>query len=150
MLLGFSHPGDCPEDRPPLSSSPMGDDWKTYAEAGAFLGIKPESVKRRARARNWSRMVGNDGLARVKIPDLPRPGDHPPDNPGDESPPILLENPPLGERLAAAETEIRLLRERLDDLTRDRDALRDALARAASNRQPVEVRPGFWARLFGG
>ena len=43
-------------------------EWLTYAEAGERLAIKPESVKRRARSRNWPRKVGNDGLARVLIP----------------------------------------------------------------------------------
>lgn len=37
----------------------------TYAEAAERLGIKPDSVKRRARSRRWPRRVGNDGAARV-------------------------------------------------------------------------------------
>lgn len=41
----------------------------TYAEAGKLLGIKTESVRRRAIARGWKRTTGNDGLARVLIPD---------------------------------------------------------------------------------
>ena len=131
----------------------MSDDWKTYAEAGAALGIKPESVKRRARAKHWPKIVGNDGLARVKIPDLPHTGEIRPDTPEDTPSLASPPNPPLGERLAAAETEIRLLRERLTDLTTDRDALRDALARAAASHPqtvpPVlEVRRSLWARLF--
>lgn len=125
----------------------MSEDWHTYAEAGAVLGIKPESVKRRARAKHWPKMVGNDGLARVKIPDSPRPGGVPEDSPETPPSPVLPANPPLGERLAAAETEIRLLRERLADLTADRDSLRDALARAASHTRPGGV--GFWRRLLG-
>ena len=61
------------------------------------------------------------------------------------------------ERLAAAETEIRLLRERLTDLTADRDALRDALAQAAARQiEPpppskagnVEHRRSFFDRLL--
>lgn len=137
---------------------PMSDDWKTYAEAGAALGIKPESVKRRARAKHWPKIVGNDGLARVKIPDLPHTGEIRPDAPEDTPSLASPPNPPLGERLAAAETEIRLLRERLDDLTADRDALRDALARAAAARQVepappskagnVEHRRGFFDRFL--
>ena len=45
-----------------------GGEWMTYAEAAARLGIKPESVKRRARSRKWPRRVGNDGAARVLVP----------------------------------------------------------------------------------
>lgn len=127
----------------------------TYAEASAFLGIKPESVKRQARAKRWPRMLGNDGRALVKVPDLP-PGGVREASPEGESPPKILPAPPpddTRERLAAAETEIRLLRERLTDLTADRDVLRDALARAAASQaeivRPVESRPGFLARLLG-
>ena len=132
----------------------MESDWMTYAEAAAFLGIKPESVKRQARAKRWPRMLGNDGRALVRIPDLPSPGGVREAPPEEESPPTILPAPPpddTRERLAAAETEIRLLRERLTDLTADRDALRDALARAASH--PQIVRPvsggGFLSRLLG-
>ncbi len=131
----------------------------TYAEAAAFLGIKPESVKRQARAKRWPRMLGNDGRALVKVPDLPPPGGIREASPEEESPPAIRPAPPPDdsrERLAAAETEIRLLRERLTDLTADRDALRDALARAALHSEIV--RPvdrdrggvaGLWARLRG-
>lgn len=130
----------------------MSGDWLTYAEAAARLGIKPESVKKRAIRRGWPRQAGNDGLARIRLPDdLPAPpipgpatGDTAGDTAGDDT----------RERLAAAETEIRLLRERLTDLTADRDALRDALARAAAS-HPQTVPPvlevrrgGLWARLF--
>lgn len=118
----------------------------TYAEAAASLGIKPESVKRQARAKKWPRMLGNDGRALVKIPDLPPPGGLREVSPEDESAPKSSQNPPpyddTGERLAAAETEIRLLREQMTDLKSDRDALREALARAA------EKKPGFFTRLF--
>ena len=131
----------------------------TYAEAAAFLGIKPESVKRQARAKRWPRMLGNDGRALVKVPDLPPPGGVREASPEEESPPAIRPAPPPDdsrERLATAETEIRLLRERLTDLTADRDALRDALARAALHSEIV--RPvdrdrggvaGLWARLRG-
>ena len=131
----------------------MSETWMTYAEAGERLGIKPESVKRRARLKAWPKRIGNDGLARVQVPGMTEPPDHPADSPPDESPPKSAPNPPphddTRERLASAETEIRLLRERLDDLTKDRDALRDALARTASSHAEI-VRPigGFWSRLL--
>lgn len=126
----------------------MSGDWLTYAEAAERLGIKPESVKKRAIRRGWPRQQGNDGLARVRLPDdlpahtVPGPVTRPTagDATGDTE---------IRERLASAETEIRLLRERLDDLTADRDALRAALAAAASHPRPVEaVRGGILARLF--
>lgn len=138
-------PGGCPLPYPPW----MDDGWMTYAEAGRIMGIKPESVKRRARSKHWPKTIGNDGLARIRIPDLPHTRGNPEDIPEDESPPKILPDPPhddTRERLASAETEIRLLRERLEDLTADRNALRDALARAAE-KKPAAV--GFFARLFG-
>ena len=66
----------------------------TYAEAAAFLGIKPESVKRQARAKRWPRMLGNDGRALVKVPDLP-PGGVREASPEDESPRNPPQIPPL-------------------------------------------------------
>lgn len=144
-MQGIIHPGDCRGYLPSPIVLPMSDEWMTYAEAGKILGIKPESVKRRARAKRWPRITGNDGKARVQIPDMLNPGDGREDDLQDALPTPSAPNPPhddTRERLASAETEIRLLRERLDDLTADRDALRDALERAAS--RP----PSLWARLF--
>ena len=40
----------------------------TYAEAAQLLGIKVESVMRRARNRKWHKELGNDGLARIAVP----------------------------------------------------------------------------------
>lgn len=151
---------DCREDLSSPIVLPMNDVWMTYAEAGQILGIKAESVKRRARAKHWPKSLGNDGLARVRIPDPPHPGGTLGDAPEDNPPPTVLPNPPpddTRERLVAAETEIRLLREQMADLRADRDALRDALARAAASQAEI-VRPvdrerggvaGLWARLRG-
>ena len=115
----------------------------TYAEAGERLGIKPESVKRRARLKAWPKRIGNDGLARVQVPGMTDPPDHPADGPPDESPPKSVPNPPdndTRERLASAETEVRLLRERVKDLMTERDRLLTLL----------EARPtGILQRLFG-
>ena len=129
----------------------MSGDWLTYAEAAARLGIKPESVKKRAIRRGWARQAGNDGLARIRLPDDlppgPVPGPMAPDMTGDAAGDRTGDD--TRERLVAAETEIRLLRERLADLTADRDALRDALARAAaSHARPPE--PGFIVRTGRG
>lgn len=127
----------------PAYHPPMNDLWMTYAEAGERLGIKPESVKRRARLKAWPKRIGNDGLARVQVPGMTDPPDHPVDGPPDESPPKSVPNPPADdtrERLASAETEVRLLRERVEDLTTERDRLLTLL----------EARPvSFWSRLLG-
>ena len=61
-----------------------GGGWFTYAEAGDRLGISPEAVRAKAARKRWRRQLGNDGLARIMIPDdLPvngrahDHGDHP-------------------------------------------------------------------------
>lgn len=136
----YGDAGDCREVSSALiilpgtcwKGSRMDEEWLTYAEAAERLNIKPDSVKRRARARKWPRRTGNDGLARVRI--------ETPEGLEEASSP---ENPPVSALLLAAETEVRLLRERVADLTADRDALREALARAA------ERKPGFLARFLG-
>lgn len=96
----------------------------TYAEAGRILGIKPDSVTRRARNRRWHKEVGNDGLARVAVPLSIIPPDAPPALPADD-PPVILPDDPAPARIAALETEVRMLRENIVDLRADRDAWRD-------------------------
>lgn len=113
----------------------------TYDEAAERLGIKPDSVRRRARARKWPRKKGNDGLARVGIPQevldgvesSGRPADDPQDNPG------TLEN-------AELRVEVRMLRERNEELKEDRNRWRDQAERLASEPRPVVP---LFRRLFG-
>jgi hypothetical protein len=61
-----------------------GGGWLTYTEAGDRLGVSPEAVRAKAARKRWRRQIGNDGLARIMIPDdLPvtararEPGQHP-------------------------------------------------------------------------
>lgn len=115
----------------------MEHEFLTYAEAAKLLGIKPDSVRRRARANHWPRRVGNDGLAMVGIPrgllpDCP-PGEPPGPPPG---------HPPDAE-IAALRVEVRMLREQATDLREDRDRWRDQAERLAS-----ESRLSFLARIF--
>ena len=54
--------------------------------------------------------------------------------------------PDLTEELASSRTEVRLLREQLDDTKADRDAWRsqaEALSKTVGER-----RTGFWSRIF--
>lgn len=51
-------------------------------------------------------------------------------------------------KLAASETEIRMLREQMADLRADRDALREALSQAALQPQASPSRLGFFKALF--
>jgi len=138
--------------------------WLTYDEAAKRLGIKPDSVRRRAASRKWPRRQGNDGLARIRIP----PDKIRIQNP-DATPAIIPDNPDEGlrielgqtrrqlsearEELAAARAEISGIRERLADTQAERDRLTRLLDRALEPR-PVQsvaatTQLGFWARLFG-
>lgn len=101
----------------------MSDDVKimTYADAASVLGVKVDSVKRRARNRGWKRIRGNDGLMRIGVPvevlalsERDNPPDSQPDHTGDI---IRLEK-----TVSALETEVRMLRERENGLIEDRDA----------------------------
>jgi uncharacterized small protein (DUF1192 family) len=52
--------------------------WTTYNEAAVRLGISSDAVRRRAARGHWARIRGNDGLARIQVPDdvsAPRRGD---------------------------------------------------------------------------
>lgn len=122
----------------------MGDNpelWLTYEEAAERLQIKPDSVRRRAAARKWARRLGNDGLARVRIPDNAIP----PDVRGDVTPALP---PDASAELNEARVEIATLRaelagvlDRLADTQADRDRLAALLERA------LEPRPGLLERL---
>ena len=137
--------------------SPVMSEWLTYQEAGARLGIKAQSVKKRAIRRHWPRMTGNDGLARVQIPDdtpAPVPGPKTGDIPGDLSPPndtvdrLRADLAAAREALAWAEGENAMNRERIADLAADRDRWREMADRLS---QPqVVVRPrGLLDRILG-
>ncbi len=47
----------------------MADRWMTYAELGDALGCSPAAARARAKRRGWRRQPGNDGVARVLVPD---------------------------------------------------------------------------------
>lgn len=131
----------------------MGDDpeiWLTYNEAAKRLGIKPDSVRRRAAARKWPRRQGNDGLARVRIPtDVIRTVSP------DATPALTPDVTPdasgaIREELAEAKATIAGLEARLKDAHNDRDAWRER-AQKLDDRlaEALKPRPGFFDRLLG-
>jgi hypothetical protein len=125
----------------PKPGAMMADLWLTYADASKRLGIKTESVKRRARSRKWARRVRNDGIAEVCIPDdalTAGRSDDPPVIP----PAVHALDPALSERVIEAETRAAVAEARLSDVQRDRDHWRELAERLS---QP---RPSIWTRFF--
>ena len=47
----------------------MSGDWLTYRELADRLGVSVEAARRRALRARWARQSGNDGKARVHLPD---------------------------------------------------------------------------------
>src|SRR4051812_46603286 len=47
----------------------MADRWATYEEAGEAFGLSADAMRKRARRLGWRVTAGNDGKARVLIPD---------------------------------------------------------------------------------
>ena len=108
----------------------MSDDVKmmTYVEAADVLGVKVDSVKRRARNRGWKRIKGNDGLVRIGVPVTileNAQGDNPQDTPPDHTRDIIR----LEKLVSALETEVSMLREREIDMKADRDAWKHQAAK---------------------
>jgi hypothetical protein len=50
----------------------MSDEWLTYEEVAVRLGVTLRAARARAFRGRWSKTVGNDGRARVRLPDEPR------------------------------------------------------------------------------
>lgn len=123
-----------------------GGEWMTYADAAERLGIKPDSVKRRARSRKWPRRVGNDGAARVLVP-RERLDGAAPDAPEAGLPAVLPAPPPdtleALERAIRAEARADAAEAMLKEARDDRDRWR-AMAERLSHPEP-----GIIARLLG-
>jgi hypothetical protein len=49
----------------------MDEAWLTYRQAGDKLGVSPQAVRQKAIRGRWPRTRGNDGQARVQIPEQP-------------------------------------------------------------------------------
>lgn len=47
----------------------MSDEWLTYKEAAERLSISPEAARQKAIRGRWQRTKGNDGKARIRLPD---------------------------------------------------------------------------------
>lgn len=132
----------------------MTETWLTYGDAAARLGIKIDSVKRRARARRWPRRTGNDGLVQIQVPEDALP-ERRPDNPLDIPDVIRPEEQPgadlrdraeAAEREAAAQTaRANALAEQIADLRTERDRLLTIIEQGSRPARSI----GIFNRLFG-
>lgn len=137
----------------------MTETWMTYADAADRLGIKLDSVKRRARARRWNRRTRNDGAVEICIPPdaLPEPRpDNPPDNPDvirPTDPPsnLLLEALEMLRKTeadaASHKARADALADQVADLRSDRDRLMSIIEGQSRPARPV-VGVGFFDRFF--
>ena len=121
-------PGDNPETDPGQSGE-QGPDMPslTYAELAQALKITPASANKLARRRRWPRVPGNDGKARVAVPEevLVR-RDSPPASPPDVRPVSPPDNP--------VHAEIARLERELVTEARARADAAEARAEAAKSR----------------
>lgn len=124
----------------------MEEQWLTYVEAAQQLGIKIDSVKRRARARHWARRTNNGGIVQVAIPAevlAECRSDALPDHPHS----ISVNDPPPSAHAEAEAQRARAdaLAEQVKDLRTERDRL---LTIIENQSRPVDVRhPSILGRL---
>ena len=131
----------------------MSDTWLTYAEAADRLGTTVEAVRQRAIRGRWKRTQGNDGKARIMLPDGERtPVERPSRTPVRTSPSdrtdverlvaaLEAHNETLKGELATARAEVLSEKGRADKAIADYVRLADQLAAA---------RAPWWRRVVGG
>ena len=113
-----------------------GGSWLTYQEAGDRLGMSPEAVRAKAARKRWRRQIGNDGRARVWLPEDERPrgdrpitGRSPPERENEHEPvdqPVTMRSSP-GHR-AVNRALVHALESHIKTLQGDNEALREQLA----------------------
>ena len=124
----------------------------TYAELAEALKITPASANKLARRKRWPRVPGNDGKARVAVPEEalvrpPGPPDSPPASPLDV-PPVS----PPDKLIKALEAHVATLKEQLAAAEARIDKQAEDLvaydAAYAAGLAAERARP-WWRRLAG-
>jgi hypothetical protein len=113
----------------------MDGQWLTYGELAERLGVSVEGARRRVQRGRWPRRRGNDGLARIQIPeglDLERRPDRAPNVAPNDIPNVAPDNP-VHAQIARLERELAGMRDALAE-TRARASLAEGLLAAAENR----------------
>ena len=119
----------------------MADRWMSYEEAGQSFGLSADAMRKRARRLGWRVQAGNDGKARILVPETAAIGPdgrsgRPPGRPDGRAEDLPAE---LRRRAEAAETragttadELAQQRERAARSEGEAAVLRDALARTGA------------------
>jgi hypothetical protein len=127
----------------------MPERWLTYEELAAAFGIGKESARTLVKRKRWARKMGNDGMARIGVPEdliearivppsIPRsdPPSEPQDDPQD-APRIV---PPNIEPVVSVLTQhIERLEKELAEVKSERDTERATAARLALQAAKVDV-----------
>jgi hypothetical protein len=103
----------------------------SYAELARALGVSVDGARRRVQRGRWARQAGNDGRARVLVPEgveLERR----PDSAPDDTPNVAPDNP-VHAQIARLEGQLAGMREALAE-TRARASLAETLLAAAESR----------------
>ena len=114
----------------------MTDPWLTYTQAAEKLGVSRQAVRQKATRGRWPRTRGNDGQARIQVPEQPY-----------RSRTVTVPVPDdqlvgsLREHIATLKAELATERERADRAIADLTGLAQRLADLAA-------RP-WWRRLAG-
>lgn len=134
----------------------MSDTWLTYAEAADRLGTTVEAVRQRAIRGRWKRTQGNDGKARIMLPDGERtPSDRTARTPVQPPPSdrtdierlvsaLEAHNETLKSELAGVRAELMAEKARADKALADYVSLAERLAMTG----PGERR-SWWRRITG-
>ena len=111
----------------------MTDDvrWLTYDELASELGITRESARQLVIRKRWSKSRGNDGKARVGVPEELLQA-RTSDDTGDATPPDMSDD--TSRSTSADLSVIRVLTRHIERIEKERDALADRLSAVEAER----------------
>jgi regulator of protease activity HflC (stomatin/prohibitin superfamily) len=126
---------------------PESTTWLTYDELAARLGIERESARQLAIRKRWTRQRGNDGKARVAVPDEALPSLAPADDTGHDPSERTSDDPShdtdvarvLTRHIERLEQALATAEEKAVRLEGERDAARDVTRQAEGEREAARA-----------
>jgi hypothetical protein len=118
----------------------MDGTWLTYRELAGRLGVSVEAARRRALRARWARQSGNDGKARVHLPE-DYEIDRRPDGAPDARPDASVTNDGHAALVSSLESHINTLRA-------DNDALRQDLVAGRAELEAERARTSAAIEAF--